>query len=131
MSNVKMPHPLALPTALLFLGSGTILSLYTFISPIAAARIYGIDLQQSTGNPPDADYRFVPVFGGRNLALGLATFAFYWQGMPRAMGTLLLCLTVTGMVDIVVTSLWGMKDKAWTHAAGTVIVGLAGWGMLV
>lgn len=129
-----MPHPWALPTALVFTAFGNILSIYTFASPLAAARMFGLDLgphsgdQSSSGNKA---LRFVPVFGGRNLAIGLAIFAFYWQQMPRAMGTLLLCCTAAGIVDIVVTALWGIKGKAWTHAIGTVIMGLSGWGMMM
>ena len=95
--------------------------------------MFGLDLEPSHRDHSTSDniaLRFVPVFGGRNLAVGLAVYAFYWQEMPRAMGTLLLSLTAAGIVDTIVTSLWGMKGKAWTHAIGTVIMGLSGWGMM-
>lgn len=56
--------------------------------------------------------------------------AFYWQGMYRAMGTILMCCTVSGAVDTVVMSLWGMEGKAVGHGVGCVILGLTGWGLL-
>lgn len=128
-----MPHPWALATALVFTTFGNILSIYALASPLTAARMFGLDLgPRSSDQSPSGNQalRFVPVFGGRNLAIGLATYAFYWQQMPRAMGMLLLCCTVAGIVDTVVMGLWGMKGKAWTHAVGTVIMGLSGWGMM-
>ncbi len=129
-----MPHPWALRTALLFTTFGNVLSIYTFVSPLAAARMFGLDLEPSVGDQPSSENKallFVPVFGGRNLAIGLAIFVFYWRRMPKAMGTLLLCCTVAGFVDIVVTGAWGMQGKAWTHATGTAIMGLSGWGMMM
>ncbi|MCJ1303323.1 hypothetical protein MMC08_006131 [Hypocenomyce scalaris] len=129
-----MPHPWAVPLALLFASYGTALSLYTFISPLAAARLIGLDLEPPTisVSPPPGDLalRFVPLFGGRNLAVGLAILAFYWQRMPRAMGTVLICCAAAGVVDTVVMGVWGMAGKAWGHAVGTAVMGVTGWGLM-
>ena len=56
--------------------------------------------------------------------------AFYWQEMYRAMGTILICCTVSGAVDTVVMSWWGTEGKALGHGVGCVILGLTGWGLL-
>lgn len=56
--------------------------------------------------------------------------AFYWQGMYRAMGTILMCCTVSGAVDRIVMSFWGMEGKAVGHGVGCVILELTGWGLL-
>jgi len=51
--------------------------------------------------------------------------------MPQAMATLLLCCAAAGIVDTVVTGLWEIEGKAWTHAIGSVIMGLSRWGMML
>ncbi|MCJ1391813.1 hypothetical protein MMC18_004680 [Xylographa bjoerkii] len=128
------PHPWALPTAIIFNLSGIALGLYTFFSPLSAARMFGLDLAHPAGGESLSDnvsLRMVPVFGGRNIAIGVAFFVLYWQRMPKAMGTLLLSLMVSGTVDTAVTGIWGPADKAWTHALGSAVLGLCGWGLLM
>lgn len=43
------------------------------------------------------------------------------------MGTVLICCTVSGTVDTVVMSLWGMEGKALGHGVGCLVLGLTGW----
>ena len=96
--------------------------------------MFGLDLEPSPHDPTSSENKalqFVPIFGGRNLALGLATYVFYWRRMFRAMGVLLLCCMAAVIVDTVATGFGGMKGKAWTHGIGTVVMGLSGWGLLV
>lgn len=91
----------ALRAALLLAVYACLLSLYTFISPLGAARLYGLDLESSvsaSSTPENLAVRFAPVFGGRNFALGLAILTFHWQRMPRAIGTVLTCCMVEGSV---------------------------------
>ena len=108
-----MSCPCVRSAALILDAHGSALSFYGFISPVAAARLFGMDLERSAEIPADqVDVRFVDAFGGRNLALRLAILAFYWQRMPRAMGTTLPCAAVSGVVDTVVTGSWGPLDKA-------------------
>ncbi|MCJ1258893.1 hypothetical protein MMC24_006727 [Lignoscripta atroalba] len=126
-----MPHPWALPAALIFGTYGSALSIYTFLSPLPAARLFGLDISPSFSPRENPAHGFVPVFGGRNLALGLMILAFYMQRMPRAVGTVLMCMTAAGTVDTVVMALWGMEGKAWVHGIGTVMMGMVGWGLLV
>ncbi|TKA75854.1 hypothetical protein B0A49_05058 [Cryomyces minteri] len=127
-----MPHLWALPTALVFGAGGSALSLYAFVSPGGAARIFGLDIEKSnSASSNDLALQWVRIFGGRNLAIGLAIFAFYLQRMPRAVGTLLLCITAAGTVGTVVTGLWGVTDKAWGHAVGTTVLGLTGWALVM
>lgn len=130
-----MPHPWALPLALIFTTYGSALGIYTFINPVAAARLHGVDIEHparttssSFGNPA---IPIVTVFGGRGLATGVALFALYWQGMSEAMGILMLSLTVAGVVDTVVVARQGPKNKAWTHVVGTAVMGLTGWGLVM
>jgi len=136
LNPFTMPHPWIQFTALIYASFGILLGLYTFISPISAALLFGIDLASPPSNPATPPFtnnpaiHFVRVFGGRNLAIGLAVFAFYWQRMPRAIGTLLLCCTACGVVDTVVTGAWATRGSALVHAVGAGVMGAVGWGMM-
>lgn len=66
----------------------------------------------------------------RNLAIGVAKFFFYWQRIPEALGTLLLCLMVSGSIDTIITARYGQKQSAWTHAIGAAVMGFTGWALL-
>ena len=73
-----MLHPWLPHAALLLAIGNTAVSIYTFISPIAASHYHGFSLTSTaaaTGS--NAALAFAPVFGGRNLTLALAMFAFY------------------------------------------------------
>lgn len=125
-----MPNPWVLHLALLFTVYATLLSVYLLLSPLPAVRLFGLDPYSSASPSPTSLVPFITVFGGRNFAIGLAMLAFYWQGMYRAMGTVLICCTVSGAVDTVVMSLWGMEGKALGHGVGCLVLGLTGWGLL-
>ena len=125
-----MPQPWVIRLALLFALYATLLSIYILVSPLPAIRLFGLDPDPSTNVSPPAPVPLITIFGGRNFAIGLAMVAFYWQGMYRAMGTILMCCTACGVVDTVVMSLWGMEGKALGHGVGCVILGLTGWGLL-
>jgi hypothetical protein len=90
-----MPPFWVLPLALLFNAAGSALGIYTFISPLAAARMHGIELDSPVDSSPGGPaLPFVSIFGDRILAIEVAMFSFYWQRMHGALGTLLLCLIV-------------------------------------
>ncbi|MCJ1380419.1 hypothetical protein MMC17_003522 [Xylographa soralifera] len=72
------PHPWALPTAIIWNLAGIAIGLYTFFSPLSAARVFGLDLANAAGAESLADnvsLRMVPIFGGRNIGIGVAFFA--------------------------------------------------------
>ena len=125
-----MAHPWVIRLALLFAFYATLLSVYILVSPLPAIRLFGLDFDYSASSSQPSPIPLIVVFGGRNFAMGLAMLAFYWQGMYRAMGTVLICCTVSGTVDTVVMSLWGMEGKAFGHGVGCVVLGLTGWGLL-
>ena len=122
-----MLHPWLPHAALLLTLSSTAVSFYTFVSPVAAARNHGFDLN-SAKTPAVV---FVPIFGGRNLAIALAMFAFYWRRRPKAIGTVLLCCTASAVVDTVVTSQWGMEGMVWQHVIGAGVLGALGLALVV
>ena len=112
-----------------------LLGLYTFIFPHSAASLYGLDIRKRVA-PPDCQGSeeeeevaalFVAVFGGRSVALGVAVVALYYQRMYRAMGTILLCCALGGVVDVVVCGFKGTDGKAVGHAIGLVIMTFLGW----
>ena len=121
--------------AALLLAAGSVLvSIHTFMSPLSAARMHGFDLGHSDCGATlvnNSALRFVPVFGGRNLAIALAMVSFYWQRNPKALGTLLACCTVSGIVDTVVTTHVGMEGCAWNHVTGTAVLGSLGCALLM
>ena len=128
--DIRMPKIWVLRLALLFTLYATLLSIYILLSPLAAVRLFGLDPYPPGEISPSFLVPFITVFGGRNLAIGLGTLAFYWQGMYRAMGTALICCMVSGTVDTVVMSLWGMEGKALGHGVGSLVLGLTGWSLL-
>ena len=125
-----MPNPWVLRLALLFTLYATLLSVYILVSPLPAIQLFGLNPYASASLSASSVVPFITVFGGRNLAIGLAMLAFYWQGMYRAMGKVLICCTVSGAVDTVVMSLWGMEGKALEHGVGCLVLGLTGWALL-
>lgn len=125
-----MPQPWVISLALLFALYATLLSVYILAAPLPAIRLFGLDPYTPANISSSSPIPFITIFGGRNLAIGLAMLAFYWQRMYRAMGTILICCTVSGAVDTVVMTLWGMEGKALGHGVGCLILGLTGWGLL-
>lgn len=70
-------------------GSG----LYGVFSPEKMGRAFGvIDVTKDMTV-------FYPGIGGRNLAAGLAVWSLFMTGQRKALGTLLLCWDVVGVVD--------------------------------
>lgn len=51
-------------------------------------------------NATPAEATFYTVVGARNLSLGATVLAFVYTGQQRALGTLLVCYTILGVVDI-------------------------------
>ncbi len=125
-----MPNSWVLRLAILFALYATLLSVYILVSPLAAIHLFGLDPYIAATVSPSSLVPFITIFGGRNFAIGLALLAFYWQGLYRAMGTVLICCTVSGAVDMVVMSSWGMEGKALGHGVGCVVLGLTGWSLL-
>ena len=122
-----MLHPWLPHAAFLLALASTAVSISTFVAPLTAARNHGFDLE--TAESPTL--AFVPIFGGRNLAVALTMFAFYWQRRTKALGTVLLCCTASAVVDAVVTSQWGTEGMAWQHVIGAVVLATLGLGMVV
>ena len=73
---------------------------------------------------------WVQLTGARNVAFGVATAAFQYQGDTRAMGTLFLCGLITSGADAYVTWNYGTRSGAWSHIGGSVVAGVLG-GYLV
>ena len=125
-----MPNSWVLCLALLFALYATSLSFYILVSPLPAIHFFGLDPYTAATVSPSSLVPFITIFGGRNFAIGLALLALYWQGMCRAMGTVLICCTVSGAVDMVVMSSWGMEGKALGHGVGCVVLGITERGLL-
>ena len=100
MLHSWLPH-----AALLLTIASAAISFYTFTSSLAAARQYGFGLTfasakiSSGSSGSNTVLAFVPIFGGRNLALALAVLPFYWRRRPRAIGTVLLCCVSPAVAD--------------------------------
>ncbi len=81
------PPPLIPPLALIFTAYSLLISLLIFLRPLSAITLFGLPLP-----PSSTKKEFVPLiycFGGRNLALGLASVGFWAGGMGREMGVVL------------------------------------------
>lgn len=81
------PPPYTLPLAILFTTYSLLISLSIFLRPLPTIRLFGL------APPPSVKEReilpFIYVFGGRNLALGVASMGFWVWGMEREMGVVL------------------------------------------
>ncbi len=132
IAYIEMPNSwvLCLALALLFALYATLLSVYILVSPLPAIHLFGLDPCTAATVSPSPLVPFITIFGGRNFAIGLALLALHWQGMYRAMSTVLICCTVSGAVDMVVMSSWGMEGKTLGHGVGCVVLGLTGWSLL-
>jgi hypothetical protein len=103
-------------------------SLFTGIlavfSPVPFARTFGVEADVLTKSSENPTSPYILLFGGRKMTLGLALWALWYQGMDRALGTLMCCVVVGGVVDVFVTGKYGVK---WfSHAVGTVAFGVVG-----
>jgi hypothetical protein len=129
-----MPHPSLSHLAALLGTLTTLMSLYTFISPLAASCHHGFDLTPARATSASAKVDanaaliYVRLFGGRNLVLAL--FAFYVQRRPKAMDTVLMCLVVGAAVDALVTRIEGVEGMVWQHVVGGLVFGGVGWGLV-
>ena len=136
-----MPIPWASTGSLIYAAAGTLLGLYGLVNPYEGAALFGIDLRRyrsasstSSSSISSADILAPQIFrlwGARNIALGLAVFAFHWQRMPKAAGITWLCCTTAGSTDIMVTCQYGTAGSAWVHAIGTGFMAMVGWAMLM
>ena len=103
---------MVLPFALLFTLYATQLSVSTFVSPLPAIGVFGLDHHCSGNVSRSSLVPFVTIFGGRNFAIGMALLALYSKGICRAMSTVLICCTISSVVDTAVMSLWSMDGRA-------------------
>lgn len=85
----------------------------SLLAPRTAVRLYGL-------NTGDEGLRFVPIFGARNLAIGLACLALLVYGWRQPLGFLFLSLAVPGLVDAWITYHHGARKAFAVHAVGTV-----------
>ena len=129
---IQMPNPWILRLALHFALYAIAISIYIMVSPFPAFHLFlfGQEPYPLAGVIQTPLVPIIALFGGRNFAVGLAMLAFHWQRRYRAMGTVLICCTLSGLVDTVVMSLWGMKGTALVLGLGCVVFGLTGLGLL-
>jgi hypothetical protein len=98
-------------------------SLHLHVSALRAGQ-FGFDL------PAHADCDFKYVFGGRNIAIGLMMYAFWFKRQYKAMG---MCCCVSVLSRLWIRSLRGRvrERPEWGpgHAVGDVVrgTGLIGW----
>ncbi len=124
-----MPSPIV-PFLLL---AGGILHLIQGIRTI----LYPAAFLSTFGLPPDASaVDLAPAYGGRNVALSLTMIVFYWQGMYRAAGLMLICCTIGAVVDVYITSMalnggsFSSSGPTFSHVTGLVVLSMLGWGLV-
>ena len=99
-----------------------------FIDPLSSADLYGISLKSE---PSDGlAFKYFQVMGGKSIAGGFTALVFGLGRNYRSMGTMLLCYSVSGVVDTTVVGEVGIEGKAIFHGVGTVILGWVGWSLL-
>lgn len=84
------------------------------LSPIQAQVAFGV---HATSSAPNA---YLAAKGARDITLGICYFAFGYQRNLRALRTLVMAHVVTGAVDTAIVYLYGIKEKVWGHAIGTL-----------
>lgn len=92
---------------------------WSFTSPTAVARTYGVPVPSSTVNP------WILSFGSRDLGYGCAILMLAYDGDWRALGIVLATLLVAGVADIMITVKYGVGG--WSraikvHGPGTLLV---------
>lgn len=116
-------QPLTWLAPLLALGA-TFTGFISLLAPRTAVKLYGL----STG---EEGLRFVPIFGARNLAIGVSTLALLIYGWRQPLGFLFLALAIPGMVDAWITYRHGSRPAAAVHVAGTIaLVAYGAWLVL-
>ena len=107
------------------------LGIRSIVSSRAYQEDFGLPLKdKSESAATTAANPWVQLTGARNVAFGLATAVFQYQGDTRAMGTLFLCGLITSGPDAYVTWNYGTRSGAWSHIVGSVVAGMLG-GYLV
>lgn len=105
----------------LFALGATFTGFVSILAPRTAVRLYGLE----TG--PEG-LRFVPIFGARNLAIGLTAGALLVYGWRQPFGFLLFAAAVPGIVDSFITFRHGSRPAFYVHAAGTLaLLAYATW----
>jgi hypothetical protein len=103
-------QPLTWLAPLLALGA-TFTGFISLLAPRTAIKLYGLGAGEE-------GLRFVPIFGARNLAIGLSTLALLVYGWRQPLGFLFLALTVPAAVDAWLTYRHGSRKAAAVHVAG-------------
>ena len=98
MPNIAQGSAVSFSVLLTAIGIGS------FISPDALAEAYGLPetsaSQDKTAGPAPSRRKtnpWIPIYGSRDLALGLSALTFAYQRNFRAMGTVLLCGVPVGL----------------------------------
>ncbi|KAI9842684.1 MAG: hypothetical protein M1837_006969 [Sclerophora amabilis] len=91
------------------------------VDPVGYSNDFGIP-----ATAPTRDY--VPVVGGRNLALGLGAATMTFRGERAAAGVLMCTAVVIGVVDTWISRRRAgrMNSSAWSHVIGSGLVAAAG-----
>ena len=103
------------------------LGIRSMVSTRAYREDFGLPVQgKAASAATTAANPWVQLTGARNVAFGVATATFQYQGDTRAMGTLFLCGLITSGADGYVTWCYGTRSGAWSHIVGSVFAGLLG-----
>lgn len=105
-------NPLTWLAPLLALGA-TFTGFAAILAPRTAVKLYGL-------NAGEEGLRFVPIFGARNLAIGLSTMSLLVYGWRQPLGFLFLALAVPAVVDAWITHRHGSRPAAFVHGAGAL-----------
>ena len=112
--------PLTWLAPLVALGA-TFTGFISLLAPRTAIKLYGL-------RAGEEGLRFVPIFGARNLAIGLACLALLVYGWRQPLGFLFLALGVPGVVDSWITYREGARKACTVHVVGTlVLLAYGGW----
>ncbi|RZA08453.1 MAG: DUF4267 domain-containing protein [Proteobacteria bacterium] len=87
----------------------------SILAPKTAVKLYGL----STG---EEGLRFIPIFGARNLAIGVSALGLLVYGWRQPLGFLLGAAAIPGVVDAVITYRHGTRVAFWVHVIGTVVL---------
>ncbi|KAK5738047.1 hypothetical protein LTR17_006290 [Elasticomyces elasticus] len=100
------------------------LGVYSQFNAVEGARAFGGD-----GVANEKQATFVPIVFARNIAIGLAIMILGYQGERKAVGTILSCVVVTGVIDVGWCVQHG-SSKLGQHAVGTAVIAGLGWMLL-
>lgn len=110
----------------LFIGTAlTFGGMIPFFNGASAMKAFGLPPRISSSEPAQV---VMAVNGARNVALGLAIFSLYAQGMLHGVDVVMGCIGVAGLLDEWICWKAGVLGTGIFRAGCGVLVG--GWGWL-